>query len=56
MIVSNIDEILKDLEIDKINGILFDLGVSSPQFDKRKEALVIVLMQNLICAWIKHKN
>ena len=33
---SNIDEILKGLEIDKINGILFDLGVSSPQFDKKE--------------------
>ena len=33
---SNIDEILKSLEIDKINGILFDLGVSSPQFDQQE--------------------
>ena len=28
-----IDEILKDLNIDKVDGILMDLGVSSPQFD-----------------------
>ncbi len=29
----NIDEILKDLQIEKVDGILMDLGVSSPQFD-----------------------
>ena len=29
----HIDEILKDLGIDKVDGILMDLGVSSPQFD-----------------------
>ena len=29
----NIDEILKSLNIDKVDGILMDLGVSSPQFD-----------------------
>lgn len=29
----NIDEILKGLGIDKVDGILMDLGVSSPQFD-----------------------
>ena len=30
----NIDTILDDLKIDKVNGILFDLGVSSHQFDE----------------------
>lgn len=30
---SNIDNILKTLNIDKVDGILMDLGVSSPQFD-----------------------
>ena len=29
----NIDEILANLKIDKVDGILMDLGVSSPQFD-----------------------
>ena len=29
----NIDEILQELNIDKVDGILMDLGVSSPQFD-----------------------
>jgi len=30
---SHIDEILNDLQIEKVDGILMDLGVSSPQFD-----------------------
>ena len=30
---SRIDEILDGLKIDKVDGILMDLGVSSPQFD-----------------------
>lgn len=29
----NVDEILESLNIDKIDGVLMDLGVSSPQFD-----------------------
>ena len=29
----NVDEILESLKIDKVDGILMDLGVSSPQFD-----------------------
>ena len=29
----NIDEILENLKISKVDGILMDLGVSSPQFD-----------------------
>ena len=31
---SEIDEVLKDLSIDKVDGILLDLGVSSHQLDK----------------------
>lgn len=30
----NIDEILEDLNIDKVDGILLDIGVSSHQFDE----------------------
>lgn len=30
---SNIESILKNLNIDKVDGILYDLGVSSPQLD-----------------------
>ena len=29
----NVDEILKSLNIEKVDGVLMDLGVSSPQFD-----------------------
>jgi len=29
----DIQQILTDLKIDKVNGMIFDLGVSSPQFD-----------------------
>ena len=31
---SNLESILKDQGIDQVDGILMDLGVSSPQFDK----------------------
>lgn len=31
---SNIKEVLKDLDIEKIDGIVLDLGVSSPQLDE----------------------
>ena len=31
---SHLEEILKDKSIDEVDGILMDLGVSSPQFDK----------------------
>lgn len=31
---SNLENILKDLQVDQVDGILMDLGVSSPQFDK----------------------
>ena len=31
---SNLENILKDQNIDQVDGILMDLGVSSPQFDK----------------------
>ena len=31
---SNLENILKDLHVDQVDGILMDLGVSSPQFDK----------------------
>ena len=30
----NIDQILNDLNVQKVDGFLFDLGVSSPQFDE----------------------
>ena len=32
---SNLDKILKDLNIDKVDGFLYDFGVSSPQLDNK---------------------
>lgn len=32
---SNLDQILKDNNIDKVNGFLYDFGVSSPQLDNK---------------------
>ena len=33
---SNIEQILKELKIQMINGITFDFGVSSPQLENYK--------------------
>ena len=33
---SNIEQILKELKIQRINGITFDFGVSSPQLENHK--------------------
>lgn len=30
----NLDEVLKEAEVNQVDGFLFDLGVSSPQFDE----------------------
>ena len=38
--------ILNELEIEKVDGIYYDLGVSSPQLMCLKEALVITMMRN----------
>ena len=35
-ILSNIEQILKELKIQRINGITFDFGVSSPQLENHK--------------------
>ena len=48
--------ILNELEIDKVDGIYYDLGVSSPQLMCLKEVSVITMMRNLICEWIKHNH
>lgn len=43
----NIKEILKELEIDKVNGILLDLGVSSYQIDTEKRGFSYMLNSEL---------
>ena len=30
----NLDEVLKEVDVNQVDGFLFDLGVSSPQFDE----------------------
>ena len=45
----NIKEKLNELGVTRVDGILFDLGVSSPQV---LEALAIIMMLALICEWI----
>lgn len=41
-------DILKNLNIEKVDGIYYDLGVSSPQLMFQSEDLVIIMMLNLI--------
>ena len=39
-------DILKNLGIEKVDGIYYDLGVSSPQLDIPERDLVIIMMQS----------
>lgn len=55
----DLESVLKDVPfvpqtdgIPQVDGVLFDLGVSSPQFDEGNEALVTIMMLRWTCAWI----
>lgn len=47
-------EVLSELSIPKVNGIVLDLGVSSYQLDPRGDFL-IGKMHHLICGWIESR-
>ena len=48
-------EVLSELSIPKVNGIVLDLGVSSYQLDNARGDFLIGKMHHLICGWIESR-
>jgi len=50
---ADLRQVLEALHIEKVDGVLLDLGVSSHQLDTAREDSVSVSQRRWICEWIR---